>query len=416
MTVALLMYTMQTQAQTIKLDNPSFEGVPAASTTPEGWRDCGKLGETPPDTQPNGTFRVFKKAQQGATYLGLVTRDTDTWEAVGQLLETPLVDGECYDFSVHLARSESYLSRRKEDTMPIQFTQPIRLRIWGGNNYCDKRETLAETDVVEHTRWKKYNFKLKPRREYNFIVLEAFYMTPTLVAYNGNLLLDNCSPITLAVCKDDEPLVAIVEAPQQDRNVNIPPNLREKLEKPEKPEATKKTTAKVDVKKKEPEVENPVAATPSLPPPVKKKEPKVEEPEVEKPPVTNLVPELKDKKFIEEGRIIQVNSLRFPADSTVLTKTSYEVLEEVYYFLKQNENIVIEIGGHTNNIPPDDYCNKLSTDRAETVARYLIQKGILEERISAKGYGKTQPIASNKTLAGKNKNQRVEIKIISTGK
>jgi len=99
-----------------------------------------------------------------------------------------------------------------------------------------------------------------------------------------------------------------------------------------------------------------------------------------------------------------------------LTESSYLVLEEVYYFLKQNKGVVIEIGGHTNDRPLEDYSYKLSTARAETVANYLIEKGISESRISAKGYGKTQPIASNKTWAGRNRNQRVEIKITSTGK
>jgi len=243
--VALFMCTIQTTAQTIRLDNPSFEDEPASNTTPKGWFDCGKPGETPPDTQPHETFKVSKKAQQGNTYLGMVARDTDTWEAVAQLLEMPLSADECYDFSIHLARSESYLSHRKTDAVQIQFTQPIRLRIWGGNNYCDKSELLAETDVIEHTDWKKYSFKLKPFRECNFIMLEAFYMTPTLVAYNGNILMDNCSPITLAVCKDDEPLIAIADATAQDRYVNIPPKPNEKRERPEQP----KKTAKKEVPK-----------------------------------------------------------------------------------------------------------------------------------------------------------------------
>jgi len=407
-TIALLLNVTWTEAQDIQLNNPSFEGVPAASTIPEGWRDCGKPGETPPDTQPNKTFRVFKKAQKGNTYLGLVTRDTDTWEAVGQLLETPIAGGECYDFSIYLARSDSYLSRRKTDTVQTQFTQPICFRIWGGNNYCDKREMLGETGAIDHTAWKKYDFKLKPRREYNFITLEAFYVTPTLMAYNGNLLLDHCSSITLASCNDDEPIIAKVDNTEPDRNVNIPPRPRKD---PKKPKAPKKDT-KDDTSNstaQTPKEDDPVALPPSV------VEVPKEEPE-EEAPKTNFLPELKDKNFIEEGKILQVNSLRFPADSIVLTESSYEVLEEVYYFLRQNKKVVIEIGGHTNNIPDDEYCNKLSTARAKAVAIHLIQKGISEERISAKGYGKTRPIASNKTYAGRNKNQRVELKIISTGK
>jgi len=280
--VALLICAMQTTAQIIRLDNPSFEGIPAASTTPEGWYDCGEPGETPPDTQPNRTFKVFKKAQQGNTYIGLVTRDTDTWEAVGQGLEMPLVRGECYDFSVHLACSESYLSRRKVDTAQTQFTQPICLRIWASNNRCGRSEPLAETNAIEHTDWKEYNFKLKPLgNDYNFIVLEAFYVTPVLFGYNGNILMDNCSPITLAVCKDDEPLIAIADETAEDRNINIPPKPDEKRKKPERPKKTAKKdppkTKKVTPKAKQ---NDPIAVNPPPlpPPPVKKKEPKVEKP------------------------------------------------------------------------------------------------------------------------------------------
>jgi outer membrane protein OmpA-like peptidoglycan-associated protein len=72
----------------------------------------------------------------------------------------------------------------------------------------------------------------------------------------------------------------------------------------------------------------------------------------------------------------------------------------------------IEIGGHTNNIPPDEYCDRLSTARAKAVANFLYQKGIEQSRISYKGYGKRNPIASNRSAAGRRKNQRVEIKIL----
>lgn len=420
------------QAQTIRLDNPSFEDEPAAGSTPIGWRNCGNPGETPPDTQPNATFRVYKKAQKGDTYLGLVTRDTDTWESVGQSLETPLIGGECYDFSVYLARSESYLSRRRVDTVQTQFTQPIRLRIWGGNNYCDKRELLAETDVIEHTKWKEYDFKFKPRREYNFIMLEAFYMTPTLVAYNGNILVDNCSAITIASCGDDDP--AIAQAKPKPRNENIAPkpkdkpkDRREKTKEKEKPKAKEKeksetkpaVTGKIDLPKP---VEKPIEKPKEeLVEEVKKEEKKEDptvKPKVKEKPTTPKITTIEklDESDIEEGQIIRIDKLNFPANSSVITKSTYEVLDKIYDFLSRNGYIVVEIGGHTNNVPDDIYCDKLSRERAESVGAYLAEKGIDPKRITAKGYGKKQPIATNETLAGRKQNQRVEIKVISVGK
>ena len=190
--VAFLNSLANIRAQTIQIKNPSFEDVPSVSTSPTCWIDCGFPGETPPDIQPDSTFKVNKYPLHGNTYLGMVTRDTETWEAVGQMLETPLLDGECYNFHVYLARSESYLSNTRDDTIKVQFTEPARLRIWGGNSYCDKKELLSETKLIEHTEWRGYWLKLKPNSNYSFIMLEAFYNSSNTIPYNGNLLIDNC--------------------------------------------------------------------------------------------------------------------------------------------------------------------------------------------------------------------------------
>lgn len=130
--------------------------------------------------------------------------------------------------------------------------------------------------------------------------------------------------------------------------------------------------------------------------------------EIKKP---KILPDL-DIAKIRVGQTLQINKLYFEADSSGMANTSYDVMEEVYEFLDENKQVYIEIGGHTNNIPPDDYCNKLSYSRAKTVANYLYTKGIASDRISFKGYGKKKPIASNESAAGRRKNQRVEIKIL----
>jgi outer membrane protein OmpA-like peptidoglycan-associated protein len=73
---------------------------------------------------------------------------------------------------------------------------------------------------------------------------------------------------------------------------------------------------------------------------------------------------------------------------------------------------MIEIGGHTNGVPDHLYCDKLSTARAKSVAEYIHDKGISPERITYRGYGKRQPIATNNSVEGRRKNQRVEVKIL----
>lgn len=115
---------------------------------------------------------------------------------------------------------------------------------------------------------------------------------------------------------------------------------------------------------------------------------------------------------LREGQIIRVNNIYFAANKSFLLQESFAELERIATFLRQNPNIVVEIGGHTNGLPSDEFCNELSSDRAERVYQHLVEQGIPADRLRWKGYGKTQPIADNATLAGRKKNQRVELKII----
>ncbi|MDB9914839.1 OmpA family protein [Saprospiraceae bacterium] len=113
------------------------------------------------------------------------------------------------------------------------------------------------------------------------------------------------------------------------------------------------------------------------------------------------------------GQTLRINNLYFLADSSGITDDSYEVMDEVYDFLRANDNVIIEIGGHTNTIPSNAYCDKLSNERARNVANYLYEKGIPENRLTYKGYGKREPITQDRSTVGKRKNQRVEVKILS---
>ena len=129
-------------------------------------------------------------------------------------------------------------------------------------------------------------------------------------------------------------------------------------------------------------------------------------------PREKYLPDLAIDK-IKVGQTLKINHLYFESDSSDVTEVSFEVLDELYDFLSTNQNVAIEIGGHTNNIPSHEYCDNLSSARAENVAQYLYVKGIHQDRIGHKGYGKRNPIATNESLAGRRKNQRVEIKILS---
>ncbi|MGK0365810.1 MAG: hypothetical protein ACI85O_002878 [Saprospiraceae bacterium] len=94
----------------------------------------------------------------------MITRENETWEAVGQRLSKPLEADKVYSFSIHLARSATYLNSpnnskpAKDNSGKVKktnFATPIKLRIWGGNSYCKKEELLAESTLVINTRWLK---------------------------------------------------------------------------------------------------------------------------------------------------------------------------------------------------------------------------------------------------------------------
>lgn len=124
-----------------------------------------------------------------------------------------------------------------------------------------------------------------------------------------------------------------------------------------------------------------------------------------------FIPDLDAKKVIV-GQKLRINELNFVSDSSSITQDNYDILNEVYDFLVANPGIIIEIGGHTNTIPPHEYCDQLSTARAKNVAEYLYSRGIPKSRITYKGYGKREPLTDSTSAQGRQKNQRVEIKIL----
>lgn len=381
--------TTATEITVIKLQNPSFEDVPSISKTPSFWTDCGAPGESEPDVQPSG-WMVNRPAFHGKTYLGMVVRDNETWEAVGQQLSSPMLGGKCYEFSINLSKSSTYISQSHKTGRDANYTTPIKLRIWGGNNYCNKSELLTESSLVTNTRWIKYDFTFRPKKSHQFIILEAFYNTPTLVPYNGNILLDGASDIVLVPCnKRTENTIASLN------NDSISPKTKNPT----------KSTEIAKAKTKENIAKNPTSIQPNT------EKSKV----VTSKKDTKILVDL-DKNKLKEGQTIGIDKLYFLADSSKITDESHLVLDEIVGFLKENTDVNIEVGGHTNNIPTDDYCDKLSTNRAKAVADYLISHGLVAERVQYKGYGKRNPIATNNTLEGRKKNQRVEIKILSMRK
>jgi outer membrane protein OmpA-like peptidoglycan-associated protein len=81
--------------------------------------------------------------------------------------------------------------------------------------------------------------------------------------------------------------------------------------------------------------------------------------------------------------------------------------------LKKNPSLKIEISGHTDDVGNEQSNLKLSQSRAEAVKNYLTEKGITADRLTAKGYGKSKPIALNSTEEGRKQNRRTEFTVLS---
>ncbi|MBX2878225.1 MAG: OmpA family protein [Saprospiraceae bacterium] len=112
------------------------------------------------------------------------------------------------------------------------------------------------------------------------------------------------------------------------------------------------------------------------------------------------------------GQIITLYQIQFNPNTAQFKSKAYTELERVVLFLQENANVKVEIGGHTNGWLSHSQSMQLSKQRAQAVANYLTGHGIQEDRVNHKGYGKIKPLASNDTLEGRRKNQRIEMKIM----
>ncbi len=108
---------------------------------------------------------------------------------------------------------------------------------------------------------------------------------------------------------------------------------------------------------------------------------------------------------------IKLDHVQFNTGTAELDVRSRGILDKVAEVLKQNPHLSFEVAGHTDNTGNYKANVKLSQQRAEAVRRYLINKGVAADRLSAKGYGPDKPIATNVTNQGRRMNRRVELNL-----
>ncbi len=466
--MVLIPLTQSLSQQVITLDNPSFEDWPQHSHPPEGWTDCGFIaeGESPPDVQPSGAWGVFWPAMDGKTYLGMVARDNETYESVGQRMEGILWAGTCYQVSFFLCKSPVYFSRvndisgDEEKRSPKRnFVTPIKLRIWAGNDMCHKEELIGETGLVTNNEWERYYVKISPKRgNYKYIFLEAYYDTPNLFAYNGNVLVDDASGIVaLGKCEDELKEESLVDAPEVqiiDPVEKI--DAKEMLYRLHATVKNVKSRDRVFIAVNDYEIKDfkfnpqtgafstylklapgrnvikviginqagtdtdstfirtidPLAAVNKVPEPTGKSVLKHETTvNASQYKMTNT----EGKSSLKKGDIVNLDHLQFKADSSDLSRKDSMILDELFKFMRDYKDVEIEVGGHTNSNPDGHECQRISRERAMAVATYLVERGVDFKRLTAVGYGKKYPIATNETSEGRKRNQRVEIKILEVG-
>ena len=115
---------------------------------------------------------------------------------------------------------------------------------------------------------------------------------------------------------------------------------------------------------------------------------------------------------IEVGGVIRLNNIFFDFNKSVLRDESFAELNRLVTVLSQYPTMEVEMSGHTDNVGNDEYNNQLSRDRAKAVKDYIVSRGINANRIVAKGYGKSRPVAANDSEEGRQLNRRVEFTII----
>ena len=119
---------------------------------------------------------------------------------------------------------------------------------------------------------------------------------------------------------------------------------------------------------------------------------------------------------IKVGETMLLANIFYEIDSWELKKESIAELNNLVNLLKDNKDLILEIGGYTDSTGTDEHNLVLSSKRALSVVNYLESKGISSSRLRYKGYGNTSPVGSNVTAEGRRLNRRTEAKVIEVKK
>jgi outer membrane protein OmpA-like peptidoglycan-associated protein len=116
-----------------------------------------------------------------------------------------------------------------------------------------------------------------------------------------------------------------------------------------------------------------------------------------------------------DGDVIKLNlpdGVTFDFNRADLKSQFYPALDQVAATMAEYNQTVVEVSGHTDSVGSDEYNQRLSEQRADSVANYLVGKGLLRQRFEVVGMGERYPVADNMVESGRSQNRRVEIRVV----
>ncbi|MGB9069927.1 MAG: OmpA family protein, partial [Candidatus Acidiferrales bacterium] len=109
------------------------------------------------------------------------------------------------------------------------------------------------------------------------------------------------------------------------------------------------------------------------------------------------------------GLIVNMSDVLFDTGSYTLKPGAREKLAKISGILQAYPSLKIQVEGHTDSVGGDDYNQRLSEQRAQSVREYLVDQMVSADSVAAFGFGKSKPVASNDTPEGRQQNRRVEL-------
>ena len=110
--------------------------------------------------------------------------------------------------------------------------------------------------------------------------------------------------------------------------------------------------------------------------------------------------------------LVMPGNITFASGNANIAQDFFSVIDSVVLVLKEFDQTLVVISGHTDSTGSDELNQNLSENRAQSVSDYLFKSGVITDRLEVIGFGETQPIATNATQEGKRLNRRVEISLL----